>query len=443
MKTLLAAMLVFSLPLAAQDAAAPTQDAQDAAPAPVLNPEAQEQYELSQALGEVGQSPIDVIRVLEAHLKKYPETKERGAIEQSLAKAALDSNDDTRILLYGEKVLQQGNGKDDVTLIDRVTRLLVDSNDPGQTKKAIEYAKRYEVDLGVMRGQSPPGHLTPGQWGDELDRAMARALALEARATGNAAGDAAETAAAAEKIAMKSWETCPTGEGAREVAYWLIKQDRTQDAIEYYANAFTVEDSRTTEDDRAWDRKRMGELYSKLNGTEKGLGDVILQAYDRTAALVSERRASLKAKDPNAVAADIEDFVLPAVEEAKPPLAVSSLKGKTVVMDFWATWCGPCRAQQPLIENVKKLFEGDGDVVFVAVDTDDDTSLAAPFAKEQGWKNPGYFEGGLARQMTISSIPTVLVLDPAGRISSRMIGFIPQRFEQMLTQRIEEARKTH
>ena len=81
--------------------------------------------------------------------------------------------------------------------------------------------------------------------------------------------------------------------------------------------------------------------------------------------------------------------------------------------------------------------------MFVAVDTYDDTSLAAPFAKAQGWKSPGYFEGGLARQMTISSIPTVLVLDPAGRISSRMIGFIPQRFEQMLTQRIEEARKTH
>ncbi len=185
----------------------------------------------------------------------------------------------------------------------------------------------------------------------------------------------------------------------------------------------------------------MGELYSKLNGSEKGLGDTILEAYDRTVALLSERLEGLKAKDPNAVAANIEDFVLPAVEEHAPPLVISSLKGKTVVMDFWATWCGPCRAQQPLIEKVKKLFEDDEDVVFVAVDTDDDTSLAAPFAKEQGWKNPGYFEGGLARQMTISSIPTVLVLDPAGRISSRMIGFIPQRFEQMQTERIEEAPK--
>ena len=63
----------------------------------------------------------------------------------------------------------------------------------------------------------PPGHLTPAQWSEELDKAMARALALEARATGYA-GDPA----AAEKIARKSWETYPTGEGARETAFWLI-----------------------------------------------------------------------------------------------------------------------------------------------------------------------------------------------------------------------------
>ena len=121
---------------------------------------------------------------------------------------------------------------------------------------------------------------------------------------------------------------------------------------------------------------------------------------------------------------------------------MSKLKGKTVVMDFWATWCAPCRAQQPLIENVKKRYKDAADVVFVAVDADDDPSLVAPFAKQQGWKDLGYFEAGLARQLVISSIPTVLVIDPAGQISSRMIGFIPERFEQMLTDRVEEARQS-
>ena len=112
-----------------------------------------------------------------------------------------------------------------------------------------------------------------------------------------------------------------------------------------------------------------------------------------------------------------------------------------MVLDFWATWCGPCLAQEPLIENVKRHFGDAADVVFMAVDTDDDLSLAAPFVKEKGWKSAGYFEAGLAQHLVISAIPTVVVLDPSGRVSSKLTGFIPQRFEQMLTERIEDARK--
>ena len=169
---------------------------------------------------------------------------------------------------------------------------------------------------------------------------------------------------------------------------------------------------------------------------------MILAAYDRTSALLSRRRADLKAKDPNSQATNIADFTLPAVDKTAPPLVLSALKGKTVVMDFWATWCAPCRAQQPLLEKLEMHYADAPDVVFVPVDADDDLSLVAPFLKEQGWKNQGYFEAGLARQLTVSSIPTVLVIDPNGQISSRMIGFIPDRFEQMLTERVEEARNT-
>ena len=75
------------------------------------------------------------------------------------------------------------------------------------------------------------------------------------------------------------------------------------------------------------------------------------------------------------------------------------------------------------------------------MNADDDLSLAAPFVKEQGWKKQGYFEAGLARQLMVSQIPTVLVIDPNGQILSRMIGFIPERFEQMLGERVEEARR--
>jgi thiol-disulfide isomerase/thioredoxin len=378
---------------------------------------------------------------LEQHLKKYPDSKQRALIEKELVKSATELNDNTRIILYGEKVLQREPAPDEgdvMQMLDRVTRALVDKNDPEQAKRALGYTKRYENDVALLRAKmEPPGHLTPAQWLEELDKAMARALALEARATGDA-GDP-ETAS---KLAHKSWETYPTGEGARETAFWLAELGRNAEAIEFYSDAFTLEDSRTTQADRARDRTRLGGLYAGLNGSEKGLGDVILEAYDRTSALLSLRRANLKARDPNSQATDIEDFTLPAVDKNAPPLVVSALKGKTVVMDFWATWCVPCRAQQPLLEKLAMHYEGSPDVVFAAVNADDDLSLVAPFLKEQAWKNHGYFEAGLARQLVVGQIPTVLVIDPSGRISSRMIGFIPERFEQMLTERVEEARRT-
>jgi thiol-disulfide isomerase/thioredoxin len=403
--------------------------------------DAKEQYELSQAVSEAGASSIDRIRAFEQHLKKYPDSKQRPLIEKELVKSATELNDNVRIIIYGEKVLQRESPPDEgdsMQMLDRVTRALVDKSDPEQAKRAIGYAKRYESDVAALRVKmEPPGHLTPGQWSQELDKAMARALALEGRATGYA-GDLE----AARKLAAQSWETYPTGEGARETAFWLTKLARNAEAIEYYSDAFTLEDSRTTEADRARDRARLGGLYSGLNGSEKGLGDVILEAYDRTTALLSLRRADLKAKDPNSQAADIEDFTLPAIDKTAPPLVVSALKGKTVVMDFWATWCVPCRAQQPLLEKLEMHYADAPDVRFVAVNADDDLSVVVPFVKEQGWKSQGYFEAGLARQLVISQIPTVLVIDPNGQITSRMIGFIPERFEQMLTERVEEARKS-
>jgi len=406
-------------------------------PAPGAAPQPDPELEaLGRVLSEAGNSPVDVIHGLEAYLKQHPDSKQRSGIERTLTKAAMDSNDRDRIILYGERVLK--TTPDDWQLIDRVMRELVEKNDAESARRAAGYGKAYEAAITALRGKQPQQHLTPGQWSQQLDRAMARVFALESQAAGNA-GDLG----GAVLLAMKSWDLYPTGDGARVAAGWLAKLGRTREAVEFYANAFTLEDPASVESDRARDRTRMGELYTRLNGSEKGLGDIILAAYDRTSAMMHERIESIRQKDPNAQAVDIFDFTLPPVgtgQTGAEALVMATLKGKTVVLDFWATWCVPCRAQHPLIENVRKHFAKDPDVVFVAVDTDDDPSLVEPFLDQQGWQNPTWLEGGLERRLSITSIPTTIVLDPAGRISSRMAGLIPERFEEMLTQRIEEAR---
>jgi thiol-disulfide isomerase/thioredoxin len=433
------AVPVFLVSLFAAAICAQTPDSVVRLPVPGAAPQQDpDQEELNRISAEVGNSPVDAIRGFEAFLKSHPNSSLRPAVERILTRASIEANDRDRIILYGEKML--AIGPDDIQLLDRVMRELVQKSDPESAQKALTYGKRYETAINVVRAQPPQQHLTPGQWSQQGDRAMARAYALEAQAYGNA-GDMGE----AVKTAVKSWNMYPTGEGARIAAAWMVKLGRTKEAIEYYADAFTLEDPASLETDRARDRTRMGELYTKLNGSGKGLGDIILEAYDRTSAEMHERLESIRQKDPNAQAVDIFDFTLPpagGADQGAEPLVMATLKGKTVILDFWATWCIPCRAQHPIIEKVRAHYAKDPDVVFVAVDTDDDPSLVEPFLVQQGWENPSWLEGGMERKLAITSIPTTIVLDPKGRISSRMPGLIPDRFEEMLTQRIEEARQS-
>jgi len=123
------------------------------------------------------------------------------------------------------------------------------------------------------------------------------------------------------------------------------------------------------------------------------------------------------------------------------PLKLSSLNGKVIVLDFWDTWCGPCRLQHPLYQQVMRRFEGNSSVLFLSISTDEEHALVEPFLKENHWTNPVYFEDGLAHMLRINSIPTTIIVNQRGEISSRLNGFNPDRFVDLLTERIQQAMK--
>jgi thiol-disulfide isomerase/thioredoxin len=409
-------------------AQAPTKEkAAETEPAPT--PDELEQRDLNQALQDAGNSPVDFEHALEKHLQKYPGTKDRDKIQRAIVRAAIDAKDDRRVILYGEQVLIKE--PKDIQILEKVAALLLLKQDKESAGKALGYAQRLEQELSTLRKTTPEGH-TAARWQSQVDRRLASALRMQA----DAQGISGQTPQAVE-LAKRSWDTYPTAAGAREWGRWLAKDGKTMDAVARYADAFTLEDPDSTEIDRNRDRLKMGELYTKQNGSEKGLGDQILEAYDRTSALMAARISALRAGDPNAQATSIMEFTLPAVDGTS--LKLSSLKGKAVVLDFWATWCGPCRQQRPLYEQVEKKFAKNPDVVFLSVDTDDDRALVAPFLKAQKWDQHVYYEAGLGGMLRVASIPTTIVLDRQGQITSRLAGFVPDRFVEMLTNRIEDA----
>ncbi len=399
---------------------------------PAPNPSAEEEQQLSQAVSEAGNSPVDFTRALEKHLAKYPNSSRRNEIERALVKAAIETKDDKRIIEYGERVLARE--PDDVQVLDKVVRALSQSSAPGASERALKYARHYEEQLRLTRSQSPPGHLSEAQWHEEVDKGLGRVLSYQARATGNL-GKIDEAIA----LARRGYDTYPSAESARELGRWLAAAGKNQDALAPLADAFSIPDTRNTDADRAKDRAQLGDIYRKVYGSEKGLGDLILEAYDRTSGVLAARRLRLRQNDPNAQAGNVEEFTISGLDGGK--LAIASLKGKVVVFDFWATWCGPCRMQHPLYEEVKQRFHDSPDVVFLSIDTDEERDVVAPFLKENHWSQQVYFEDGLSRVLAITSMPTTIVLDRHGEVSSRMNGFVPGRFVDMLSDRIKDALK--
>ena len=163
----------------------------------------------------------------------------------------------------------------------------------------------------------------------------------------------------------------------------------------------------------------------------------MLAAYDRTRARVEEHKSALKKLDANAGATQPMEYVLSGLAGDK--LRLASLKGKVVVFDFWATWCGPCRAQQPLYEEVKARFAADANVVFLNVSTDENREIVKPFLDSNKWKKTVYFEDGLSALLRVTSIPMTMIVNRRGEIASRMNGFVPERFVETLSTRIREA----
>ena len=392
-----------------------------------------EQASLQKALGEAGNSPVEFELAIENHLKEYPNSPQRADLERALVKTAIDLNDDQRLMTFGESVLSRD--PNNLQVLEHVTTALLHQGDKAHAERALEHARHFsDLIQTTYSGDKfePGGGPVVVKRKEEYDRGRARALLLEARAEG-LLGQYQD----AIGFAQSSYAIFPSVEGAREAARWLTAAGKDAEALQALADAFTIAGLRSADTDGANDRTRMSEIYRKLHGSEAGLGDLILKTYDTTAGQLAARRAQLRQFDPNAQIKDPIQFTLSSPDGDQ--LALRSLLGKVIVIDFWATWCTPCREQHPLYEAVKARFQDSDDVVFLAVDADEDHSIVKPFLTQMKWNQKVYFEDGLQSLLQVSSIPTTIILGKKGEIFTRMIGYLPDRFVDMLTDRVNEA----
>jgi thiol-disulfide isomerase/thioredoxin len=123
-------------------------------------------------------------------------------------------------------------------------------------------------------------------------------------------------------------------------------------------------------------------------------------------------------------------------------LSMDSLAGKVVLIDFWATWCGPCREALPHIRKIAQKFEGQP-LVVVSISLDSDEAKWKDFVAKNGmtWLQyrDGYFNGPIAKQFAVNAIPATFSIDADGVLEDQHVGDadIEGKLKKLIAQAVE------
>ncbi|MFD0774099.1 TlpA family protein disulfide reductase [Streptomonospora algeriensis] len=108
-------------------------------------------------------------------------------------------------------------------------------------------------------------------------------------------------------------------------------------------------------------------------------------------------------------------------------VSLADYRGEVLVLNFWASWCGPCRAEVPVLNEVYAENKEAG-VEFLGVNIKDNATAAEAFEDNQGVEYPSLFDQpgrvpqAFRETVPPAAIPSTLVIDPQGRIAARVIG---------------------
>jgi len=114
------------------------------------------------------------------------------------------------------------------------------------------------------------------------------------------------------------------------------------------------------------------------------------------------------------------DFTLKTLDGRK--VTLSELRGKVVLLNFWASWCPPCRGEMPLFEKIYERYKNRGFEI-LAVSTDSSADPVKKFVKEFGITFPVLLDDGKVSGLySIQGLPTSFLIDREGRIVKVRLG---------------------
>ncbi|MEO7327926.1 MAG: TlpA disulfide reductase family protein [Minicystis sp.] len=124
-------------------------------------------------------------------------------------------------------------------------------------------------------------------------------------------------------------------------------------------------------------------------------------------------------------------FTLPVVANGTPDqkLDLAELKGHPVILDFWASWCGPCAMEAPVLDRLARRYEKKGLIVLgVNVERGDSPALIKGYAIQKGLSYPMLLEGGsgVSERYGVEKLPSLVVLDKQGNVLEYLVGMVDE-----------------
>jgi thiol-disulfide isomerase/thioredoxin len=359
-------------------------------------------------------------------LKEYPDSRQRPQIYRALVEASLQLRDNARASSYAERLVALS--PDDISMTILTIQLLERHGDEAALRRATNYATRVLEFVKRSSSDEKSPKISQEEWAVEKKRDRMSVLTLRGRLELKL-----KDTVAAQRDFAASYAVLPSATAAEHLGEIAELKKDSNGAIQQYARAFALADATPGTSSRREIRQKLGNVWRLAHGSDVGLGEYLLLTFDE----VSQPSLAAKPKK-NGDVREPWDFTLRKAPEGTA-FPLKDTRGKVLVVNFWATWCGPCHALEPLLAHVAADFQANPEVLFLAANCDEDESLVKPYLEADKLLMPVVFADGLDRFFAVNAFPTVMVIDRAGKIAYRSDGFEPDGFETNLAAAIRRA----